>query len=192
MTDPVTLPDATVKCYLLPDSSYMGKRKTPVIRGTSNPVWEEEFAYETTQEGLMEEQVLEITVKDERSYKVIGALRLGSIPSPTGSHKGKHRWMDSSTEEAAHWQEMLANPGKWVERWHDLRPSMKLFVPVSERYILQSIKVSVYIMPHRHIHIIHTIILYTVTPIKFSWIPEQVRKKRMLSPMTSASHLEVS
>lgn len=125
------LTDATVKCYLLPDRRSSSKRKTPIVTGSVNPVWEEEFTYEVTQEGLMEERVLEVTVwdSDKHSHDLIGALRLGPSPASTGRRGKPKKWMDSSSEEVLHWEEMLSQPGKWIERWHVLRPSNKYMKP---------------------------------------------------------------
>lgn len=136
------LTDATVKVYLLPDRSSAGKRKTPVVTGSVNPAWEEEFTYEVTQESLTEERVVEFTIKDQHYHKFIGGLRLGPIPYPTESLKRKKKWMDSFGEEGTHWEEMLAHPGEWVERWHYLRPNMKYRKPLSPSLLSDSFSVS--------------------------------------------------
>ena len=124
--DPHGLTDATVKVYLLPNRHSNGKRKTKVVKNNLNPVWNEEFEYKhLVIEELVLERVLEVTVWDydrRGSNDFIGGLRLGPAP---GSGKMKHKdWMDSIGDEVSHWETMLANPGEWVEQWHNLRSSL--------------------------------------------------------------------
>ncbi len=121
------LTDGFVKCYLLPDRSSGGKRKTGVIKNNLNPVWEEKLVYEkVVLEELSTERVLEVTVWDFNkgsSNDFIGGLRLGPNPRRVGA--GKHKeWMDSIGDELTHWEEMLEHPGEWVEHWHTLRTTM--------------------------------------------------------------------
>ena len=122
--DPNGLANAAVKCYLLPDRSASGKRKTGVIKNNLNPVWEEQFVYKNVTLGeLSGERVLEVTVwdYDKHGNEFIGGLRLG----PTPFHVAKHKdWMDSIGEEISHWESMLAHPGEWVEHWQTLRTTM--------------------------------------------------------------------
>ena len=55
------------------------------------------------------------------SNDFIGGLRLG----PAAVLSGKHReFLQSQSEEVAHWEEVLAQPGEWVEHWHNLRGSV--------------------------------------------------------------------
>ena len=119
------LTDATVRCFLLPNISTTGKRKTKVVKNDLNPIWEEEFTYKNvTFEQLSKERVLEVTVWDydrRGSNDFIGGLHLGPTPSSAAENK---EWMDSIHGEISHWEAMLACPGKWVQRWHTLRPSM--------------------------------------------------------------------
>ena len=119
------LTDAFVKCYLLPDKSSSGKRKTGVIKNNLNPVWEERFSYEKVNlEELSRERVMEVTVWDLNrgsSNDFIGGLRLGPTPGRASRHK---EWMDSIGEEVTHWETTLSQPGKWVEQWHTLRTTM--------------------------------------------------------------------
>ncbi len=115
-----------VRCYLLPNVKLGGKRKTAVIPKTLNPVWDEEFSYKMTYfNDLQTERVLELTVWDmdrRGTNSFMGCVRLGPNPLTAG-HAKEEDWMDSFGEEVRHWEEMLANPGEWVERWHVLRPS---------------------------------------------------------------------
>ena len=123
--DEIGLSDGFVKLYLLPDKRFRKRKKTAVINDSLNPVWNEEFVYENvTLDELSNERVLEVTVWDHdllSSNDFIGSLRLG--PSPHGAGKYEE-WMDSSSEESRHWEEMLTHKGKWVECWHSLRASM--------------------------------------------------------------------
>ena len=116
--------DSVVKLYLLPNRKSSGKRKTGVIKNSVNPVWEEKFTFEDISlEELSCERVLEISVwnYDNSSHTFIGGLRLGPAPGSAAEHKD---WMDSIGDEVTHWEDMLANPGEWVEQWHTLRSSM--------------------------------------------------------------------
>lgn len=113
-----------VRCYLLPSNGVKGKRKTSVIPKSLDPVWEEECTYKMVKFDDLWNQALEVSVWDSDrrgSNNFIGGLRIG--PAPPSEGEGPE-WMDSTGEEVTQWEEMLANPGMWVERTHDLRPSM--------------------------------------------------------------------
>ena len=88
--DTRSLTDGFVKCYLLPDRSASGKRKTKVINDNLNPVWEEEFVYKNVAlEKLAAGRVLEVTVWDYdvgTSNDFIGCLRLGPTPGRAAKH----------------------------------------------------------------------------------------------------------
>ena len=115
-----------VRCYLLPNVKLAGRRKTEVVLNTLNPVWDEEFLYKAVYyDDLRTERVLELTVWDmdrRGTNSFMGCIRLGPNPL-TVDNPQEVEWMDSSGDEVTHWEEMLANPGEWVERWHALRPS---------------------------------------------------------------------
>ena len=117
--------DSFVKLYLLPDKSSKGKRKTKIIKSSMKPNWQETFTYEKVQlDDLSFQRTLEITVWNfhKRSGNVfIGGLRIGPAPGSAAKHKD---WMDSIGVEVTHWEDMLANPGQWVEQWHTLRTTM--------------------------------------------------------------------
>ena len=117
--------DSFIKCYLLPDKSSSGKRKTSVVKNSSNPVYEESFTFEKVDlDELASARVLEVTVWDltkGSSNEFIGGLRLGPPPSSGVKHK---EWMDSIGEEVGHWESVMARPGEWVEVWHTLRTTM--------------------------------------------------------------------
>ena len=119
------LTDATVKCYLLPNRSTSGKRKTKVVKNNLNPVWEEKFVYKNVTLGeLSKERVLEVTVWDydrRGSNDFIGGLHLG----PGLRHAAKHSdLLDCMGEEMSHWEAMLTHRGEWIEKWHTLRATM--------------------------------------------------------------------
>ena len=116
-TESQNLIDATVKLYLLPKRSSGTKRKTSVIKDTLNPIWNEEFEYKCVNfEELKSKRVLEVTVWDfdrRGSNDFIGGLRIGSA-----LHFER---AESISEEVSIWEEMLACPEQWVERWLDLK-----------------------------------------------------------------------
>ena len=120
-----SLTDGYVQCYLLPDRSWNGKRKTKVIHDNLNPVWNEQLTYEKVVfDDLSRERVLEVTVWDYDFISFndfIGGIRLGPNPGNVAERK---EWMDSAGDEISHWEAMLAHSGEWVEQWHTLRPSM--------------------------------------------------------------------
>lgn len=136
--DPFGLTDATVKIYLLPNRSSSSKKKTRIVKDNLNPVWNEDFEYKFLNlKELKTERVLEVTVWDfdrRGSNDFIGGLRLG----PPSKHK---EWMDSVGEEVEHWEEVLARPGEWVERWHDLRSSMSSLWKQAETRISRNINI---------------------------------------------------
>lgn len=116
-----------VRCFLLPNLSLTGKKKSSVAERTLDPVWEEELVYDMVKlEELTCSRALEVSVWDmdrRGTNSFMGAVRLGPEPHPLGSSGGPD-WMDSMGEEVAQWELMLANPGEWVETWHQLRPSL--------------------------------------------------------------------
>ena len=118
--------NSVVTLYLLPDQQPSGKRKTSVITDSEDPAWKEKFTYkDVSMEELSRERVLEVSVWDYNQnsgdHTFIGGLRLGPAPGSAAKHKD---WMDSIGDEVAHWEDMLACPGEWVEQWHTLRSSL--------------------------------------------------------------------
>lgn len=115
-----------VRSFLLPNTSLRGKRKTKVINGELNPVWNEVINYNyVTLEDLLTERVLELTVwdSDRRGENCfMGGIRLG--PAAYLESEVEEEWMDSSEDEASHWNQMLSQPGEWVKWNHTLRSSM--------------------------------------------------------------------
>jgi hypothetical protein len=115
---------SVVKLYLLPNRKSSGKRKTGVIKNSTNPVWEEKFTFEdVNMNELSFERVLEISIwsYDNSSHTFIGGLRLGPAPGSAAKYKD---WMDSIGDEVTHWEDMLDSPGEWVEQWHTLRTTL--------------------------------------------------------------------
>ena len=117
--------DSFVKLHLLPDKSSKGKRKTKIIKSSIMPSWEETFSYEDVQlDELSFQRALEVTVWSHHKVSgntFIGGLRLGPAPGSAAKHED---WMDSIGDEVIHWEDVLANPGRWVEQWHTLRTTM--------------------------------------------------------------------
>ena len=116
--------DGFVKIFLLPTKTSKAQRKTKVVKDDLNPTWNEVFVYDkVTVEQLSSKHALEVTLWDHdmlSSNDFVGGLRIGPAPKP-GQTK---EWMDSTVQEAAHWEEMLSCPGEWVEHCHTLRSSM--------------------------------------------------------------------
>lgn len=121
--DTIGYTDGFVRMSLLPNRAK--RKKTCVVNDDLNPVWNEKFTFTNVSlDELSTERVLELTAWDHdtlSSNDFIGCLRLGPTP---GSVEGRHEWMDSSTTEAKHWEDMLACPGQWAEATHSLRLSM--------------------------------------------------------------------
>lgn len=117
--------DGVVRCYLLPNKMVGGKKKSSLVKNSLNPVWNDELTYTYLSLNELEDsRTLEVTVWDfdrRGSNQFIGGIRLGPNPFDIPD---QFNWMDSSESEATHWQDMLSNPGEWVEAWHTLRPSM--------------------------------------------------------------------
>ena len=120
-----TTTDCFARCYLLPDKSSTGKRKTAVAKNSSDPSWDESFVYDNLPlSELASERVLEVAVWESgkgSSNEFLGGLRLGPAPRHSGKHK---EWMDSVGEEVGHWESVVAHPGEWQEAWHTLRTNM--------------------------------------------------------------------
>ena len=121
-----------VRCFLLPNTTRNGKRKSKVIKKELNPVWNEDYFYElVSHQDLHTKRVLEITVwdSDRRGMNsFMGGIRLG--PLMDQENEMAPEWMDSSKEEASHWNQMLVRTGEWVEWKHALRSSMTSLRPI--------------------------------------------------------------
>ena len=104
---------------LLPYQCLTSEKTTKPGQG-DNPTWEHTFTYERRKmRWLLEENALEISVVN--CCEKFGRVRLGGYPIRSSQHQP---WMDSTEREAAHWEEVLSHPGKWVIRWHQIEESL--------------------------------------------------------------------
>ncbi|XP_071317199.1 synaptotagmin-like protein 2 isoform X8 [Trachinotus anak] len=116
--------DPFVKCTVLPDTSRKSRQKTRVVKRTANPMFNHTMVYDGFRTEDLREACVEITVwdHDRLSSHYIGGLRLGL---GTGKSYGMDVvWMDSTTDEANLWQQMLESVGEWVEDVLPLRMLM--------------------------------------------------------------------
>ncbi|KAL2094806.1 hypothetical protein ACEWY4_009525 [Coilia grayii] len=116
--------DPFVKCTVLPDSSKKSRQKTRVAKKTADPVFNHTMVYD----GFRPEDLCEICVEltvwdhDRLSNHFLGGIRLGL---GTGKSYGSDvDWMDSTSEEAALWNQMMISQGEWVEDVFPLRMLM--------------------------------------------------------------------
>ncbi|KAJ7989996.1 hypothetical protein DPEC_G00310270 [Dallia pectoralis] len=116
--------DSFVKCYMLPDTSKKSRQKTRVVKKNQEPVYNHAMVYDGFRAGEAKEACCELTVWDHNtlSNQFLGGVRLSL---GTGQSYGKKvDWMDSVNEEITLWENMLSNPGVWVEGEMPLRYSM--------------------------------------------------------------------
>ncbi|KAJ7310226.1 hypothetical protein JRQ81_007122 [Phrynocephalus forsythii] len=107
--------DSFVKCYVLPDTSKKSYQKTRIIKRDSNPVFNHTIVYDGFHTEDLKDACVELTVWDHEKLTnhFLGGIRLGL---GTGSSYGiVVDWMDSTQEEVAFWQEMMATANEWVE-----------------------------------------------------------------------------
>ncbi|XP_063059771.1 synaptotagmin-like protein 2 isoform X4 [Engraulis encrasicolus] len=116
--------DPFVKCTVLPDSFKKSRQKTRVAKKTADPVFNHTMVYD----GLRPEDLCEICVEltvwdhDRLTNHFLGGCRLGL---GTGKSYGTDvDWMDSSSEEAALWSQMMTSQGEWIEDVFPLRMLM--------------------------------------------------------------------
>ncbi|CAH2315421.1 synaptotagmin 2 [Pelobates cultripes] len=113
--------DSFVKCYVLPDTSKKSYQKTRVIKKDSNPIFNHTIVYDGFHTEDLKDACVELTVWDHEklSNHFLGGIRLGV---GTGYSYGiAVDWMDSTQEEVAFWQEMMATPNEWIEGSFPLR-----------------------------------------------------------------------
>uniref|UniRef100_A0A8C5QTS5 Synaptotagmin-like protein 2 n=1 Tax=Leptobrachium leishanense TaxID=445787 RepID=A0A8C5QTS5_9ANUR len=113
--------DSFVKCYVLPDTSKKSYQKTRVIKKDLNPVFNHTIVYDGFHTEDLKDACVELTVWDHEklSNHFLGGIRLGV---GTGYSYGiAVDWMDSTQEEVAFWQEMMATPNEWIESSLPLR-----------------------------------------------------------------------
>ncbi|KAM6413595.1 synaptotagmin-like protein 2 [Rhynochetos jubatus] len=113
--------DSFVKCYVLPDTSKKSYQKTRVIKRDTNPVFNHTIVYDGFHTEDLKDACVELTVWDHEKLTnhFLGGIRLGL---GTGLSYGiSVDWMDSTQEEVAFWQEMMAAANEWIEGLLPLR-----------------------------------------------------------------------
>ncbi|KAM6300091.1 synaptotagmin-like protein 2 [Aegotheles albertisi] len=113
--------DSFVKCYVLPDTSKKSYQKTRVIKRDPNPVFNHTIVYDGFHTEDLKDACVELTVWDHEKLTnhFLGGIRLGL---GTGLSYGiSVDWMDSTQEEVAFWQEMMAAANEWIEGLLPLR-----------------------------------------------------------------------
>lgn len=95
--------------YCLHDKQ-VDKRRTKVIKRTTNPVFNELFAFEMKEEELKHSSVIcEVCQSDFKlKTEILGSVNLGTGPNSLGS-------------EIRHWEEMVSSPHKQILQCHNLR-----------------------------------------------------------------------
>ena len=118
-TDPSKTTSPFVECYLLPDKSRKGKRKSQVKRKTVNPKWDESFEFTDISVGDLYSRVLEVTVWDHAkpTHHFLGGLRLGVA-------RGDEMWHDCTGDEVGIWERMVKQIGMLSEAEIPLRATM--------------------------------------------------------------------
>ncbi|XP_043915708.1 synaptotagmin-3 isoform X2 [Protopterus annectens] len=99
--------DPYVKASLICDGRRLKKRKTSIKKNTLNPIYNEALVFDIPNEN-MDNVSLTIAVMDYDCIghnEVIGMCRVGN---------------DGDAAGRDHWSEMLANPRKPIEHWHQL------------------------------------------------------------------------
>ncbi|KAM8927274.1 synaptotagmin-3 isoform 2-T2 [Pelodytes ibericus] len=99
--------DPYVKASLICEGRRLKKRKTSIKKNTLNPTYNEALVFDIPNEN-MDHVSLTIAVMDYDCIghnEVIGMCRVGS---------------DADMPGREHWSEMLANPRKPIEHWHQL------------------------------------------------------------------------
>ncbi|XP_061454599.1 synaptotagmin-like protein 2 [Rhineura floridana] len=107
--------DSFVKCYVLPDTSKKSYQKTRIVKRDSNPIFNHTIVYDGFHTEDLKDACVELTVWDHEKLTnhFLGGIRLGL---GTGSSYGiAVDWMDSTQEEVAFWQEMMATANEWIE-----------------------------------------------------------------------------
>ena len=108
---------------LLPRGKYE-KFKSAVVQCDTNPTYNTMYQFDkVTDVELSYDRVLEITIWEphRNTNEFVGGVRLG--PKPQAGNMNK--WMDCVGSEVSQWEEMMADPNKWIDRWHPLRHLMK-------------------------------------------------------------------
>ncbi|KAL7977279.1 hypothetical protein Chor_009228 [Crotalus horridus] len=99
--------DPYVKASLMCEGRRLKKRKTSIKKNTLNPSYNEALVFDIPQDS-MEHVSITLAVMDYDCIghnEVIGMCRVGN---------------DADAPGRDHWAEMLANPRKPIEHWHQL------------------------------------------------------------------------
>ncbi|XP_071956702.1 uncharacterized protein [Antedon mediterranea] len=108
--------DPYAKCYLEPDRSKAGKRKTKHVRSSCNPNWDQQVQYDNVTIDQLKERALYVTVWDKDTLSANDFLGVISLSLGTGRVGGKDvTYMKSKGEAIRIWEEMLTKPNSWVE-----------------------------------------------------------------------------
>ncbi|XP_058675622.1 synaptotagmin-like protein 1 [Ammospiza caudacuta] len=116
--------DAFVQCYVLPDDSKASRQKTRVVKRSLNPLFNHTMVYDGFQARDLAEACAEFTLWHHEAFskRQLGGIRLSL---GTGSSYGLPvGWMDSTAEEQSVWQQLLQQPGRWVEALLPLRTDL--------------------------------------------------------------------
>ncbi|KAG7484235.1 hypothetical protein MATL_G00047180 [Megalops atlanticus] len=117
--------DSFIKGHLLPAKTKAARKKTPIVRMSSNPHYDHTFVYKVVSLEQLKGMCLELTVwdhEDTSSNNFLGGVRLNSGP---GMIKGEGpEWSGSTEEEVCLWEKMMQYPGLWAEGTLSLRSSM--------------------------------------------------------------------
>lgn len=118
--------DSFVKGYLFPTKAKNSKRKTPVMKKSLNPHYNETFVYKALTLEQLKEMCLELTVWDKESLhsnEFLGGVRLSSGEGTVKVGKEEVE-LDSVGEEISLWQKMMQYPDSWAEGTLTLRSTM--------------------------------------------------------------------
>ncbi|XP_004545795.2 synaptotagmin-like protein 4 [Maylandia zebra] len=118
--------DSFVKGYLFPTKAKNSKRKTPVMKKSLNPHYNETFVYKELTLEQLKEMCLELTVWDKESLhsnEFLGGVRLSSGEGTVKVGKEEVE-LDSVGEEISLWQKMMQYPDSWAEGTLTLRSTM--------------------------------------------------------------------
>ncbi|XP_064490361.1 synaptotagmin-5-like isoform X2 [Ornithodoros turicata] len=98
-------PDTYVKVSLTCGDRKVKKKKTSTKKTSGNPVWNEALCFDVGSSDDLQHAHLAVAVCHHGTNAAIGACLLG---------------LGENSQQAAHWQDMLANPRKSIAMWHSL------------------------------------------------------------------------
>jgi len=102
--------DSFVRVTYTVHDKYVEKRRTKVVKKTTNPVFNELFAFEMKAEELRHSSVVCEVFQSDFKLKT---EKLGQVSLGTGQN--------SLGSEIRHWEEMIASPHKQILQCHKLR-----------------------------------------------------------------------